>query len=309
MRTHFLHAPHRGVVSPAAAGGGGGGGTLTDDDFYIRTYEPVDSNTLLAEDFSAGDWYSYDADHSNSGLLTHGWFGNIYAPINPAGAVVGGGVGLHGRTYAATSGYHSGGEGGVHMAQHSLLDETAVTEAYFRIYFKPLTDYVGGHEKMFDFLYGGGGSAQMIALGYNYFGSNTFRFIPYLHQDGGLGSIGPSDPSWMQANLTSNLTWTLNHWYYLEMRVVLNTPGSFDGIFEFWMDDCGVDGTSGPGTPTKRGSYTDVLYRDSGGESSYQIRGIWIENWANPGTTGTMYYANVYVSRSFIGFADPNDQP
>lgn len=291
-----------------------GGATLTDDGYYISTYEPVDANTLLADDFSRGAWYTrnYDDAQTTGGLGqvgVHGWGGNIYDPIVPAGAIVGGGVGLHGREFAATSGILSG-IGGTLMADHSLLGETGVSEMYFRIYFKPLPGYVGGHEKMFDMLLGGAGSAQMIGLSYNYFGVGQFRYIPYLYQDGGRGSIGPTDPTWMNANLAANVPFTNGHWHYVEMRMVLNTPGSFDGIFEFWMDDCGVDGTSGPATPTRRGYYNDVKWRGpETGTSSALIRGIWIENWGNPGSSGQHYYANVYCSRAFIGFANPAHQP
>lgn len=300
----------RGTATASALAGGGG--TLVDDGYYISTYEPVNANTLLADDFSRGAWYTknYDTAQSSGGLGqagVHGWGGTIYAdPITPAGAVVGGGVGLHGRQYAASGGYHTGTEGGRNMADHSFLGETGVSEAYFRLYFQPQSDYNGGHEKMFDFTWTGAGGGTLAALSYNYFGSETFAYIPYNFQDDGIGSRPPGSNSWMTANLASGVPFTNTHWHYVEMRVKLNTPGSFDGIFEYWMDDCGVNGTSGPATPTKRGSYTDVKYRSS---SSNLLRGIWIENWANPATTGTMYYANVYVSRAFVGFANPAHQP
>lgn len=284
----------------------GGGATFTDDGTYIRTWEPVDADTLLADDFSTGDWYSYDADHSNDGALTHGWMGTIYAnPITPAGAIVGGGVGLHGRPYAATSGYLSGAAGGRNMAQHWFKTQ-GQTEVYCRYYFKPSADYNGGHEKMWDIIDSDSGGG-MVVLTYNYFGGGTVRAIPYLHQDGGIGSRGPTDPSWMNANLASSCVITPNHWHYLEHRCVLNTPGSFDGIYEMWYDDCGVNGYDGPSSPTKRIAFTDVMYRDAS-ESAIRCNGIWIENWANPGSTGTLYYANVYCSKHFVGFADPSWQ-
>ena len=292
-----------------------GGATLTDDGYYISTYEPVDANTLMADDFSRGAWYTknYDEAMASGGLGqtgVHGWGGTIYAnPITPAGAIVGGGVGLHGRQYAASSGYHDGSVGGKNMADHSFVGETGVTEAYFRLYFKPLADYNGGHEKMFDFTRGGAGSGSLFALGYNYFGGETFAFMSYNYQDTGLGP-SPGHTAWMPANLTAAPTFVNGHWHYIEIRMVLNTAGLWDGICEWWMDDCGVDGTSGPSTPTKRASYTNVKYRGSDtGTASDMIRGIWIENWANAPTIGTMYYANVYVSRAFVGFANPTHQP
>ncbi len=306
------------VASPTltVTEGAGSGGSLTDDGYYISTYEPVDANTLMADDFSRGAWYTknYDEAMSSGGLGqtgVHGWGGTIYAnPITPPGAITGGGVGLHGREYAANGGYHTGlVEGGRNMADHSFVGEVGVTEAYFRLYFKPLADYNGGHEKMFDFTRGGAGSGQLFALGYNYFGGETFAFMSYNYQDTGLGP-SPGHIAWMPANLTAPLTFTPTHWHYVEIRIRLNTSDLWDGICEWWMDDCGVDGTSGPATPTKRASYTNVKFRGSDtGTASDLIRGIWIENWANAPTTGTMYYANVYVSRAFIGFANPAHQP
>ena len=293
---------------------GGGSASLSYTPGYIRTYEPVDANTLVADDFSRGSWYAKNFDDATgSGSLYDlpqmGWGGTIYNnPITPAGAIVGGFVGLHGREFAATSGQYStpSPDSQGNMADHGFLSLQSVDECYFRVYFQPQANYVGGHEKMFDFMWQGVGSAVLAALGNNLFGSDQFNFIPYNFQDGGRGSIGPTDPSWMPANLAPDVTFVKTHWHYLEMRIVLNTPGSFDGIYEFWMDDCGVDGTSGPSTPTKRGSYTDVKFRSS---SSEHLNGIWIETWGNAGSTGEMRYANVIVSKAFTGFADPTHQP
>ena len=305
-----------GTVSVSASGG-----VLSYSAGKYCTYEPVDSNTLLADDFSRGSWYRLNYDDAvAAGELNHidqmGWGGTIWTAINPAKAIVGGGVGLHGRTYAATTGTRSGAPSETEglEADHSLYDyatgnAVGVSEAYFRVYFKPLADYAGGHEKMFDFLLAGVGSAQLIALGYNYFGNEEYAFIPYLYQDTGLGP-SPGSEGWLFHNVSTQPTWTLGHWFYLEMRVKLNTSNLWDGEYEWWMDDCGTDGTSGPGTPTRRGLYTNIKYRGSDtGSATALIRGIWIENFANPGTNGTMYYASVYVSKAFIGFADPAHQP
>lgn len=284
-----------------------GPSTFTDDGTYIRTWEPVDADTLLADDFSTGDWYSIDGDHSNDGALTHGWIGTIYAnPITPAGAIVGGGVGLHGRPYAATSGYRNGSAGGRNMAWHWFKTQ-GQSDVYFRIYFQAQSDYIGGHEKMFELMDDESNTGWIIMGCNNTFGSNRLSGLPFNHQDGGLGGQGPTDPSWMPANVAPAVTIQNGHWYYFEQRMALNTPGQFNGIYENWMDDCGVDGRSGPSVPTKRASYTNVLWRDSS-ETAVRIGGIWIENWANPGSTGTMYYANVYCSRRFVGFADPTWQ-
>jgi hypothetical protein len=261
-------------------------------------------NYLLADDFEDGNWYSKNCDDANNsgGLLqTDGWCGTIYAnPITPANAAVCGNAGLAGTNCAATSGYHSGAIGGRNMASHGFVGgATNLNEAYFRVYFQPQADYVGGHEKMFDFTRDAE-SGQLVALCYNYFGSQTMGCIPYLHQDDGVQGQANA---WMRSNMASTVTLVPTHWYYFEMHVKLNTPGAYDGVFEWWLNDCGVAGTSCTGTPTLRGRYTNVKYRDSGAESSVTLGGIWIENWANEATIGTMYYDNVIASKAQIGFA------
>lgn len=295
------------------------GGTLADTSTVTITTAPPSSmyfnssetggdgsnpNYLMADDFEDGSWYSKNCDDANNsgGLLqTDGWCGTIYAnPITPANAAVCGSAGFGGTDCAATGGYHSGSIGGRNMASHGFVGGiTDLDEAYFRVYFQPQSDYTGGHEKMFDFTRNTE-SGELVALCYNYFGSQTIGCIPYLHQDDGVqGQVN----AWMRSNVASTVTMQRTHWYYFEMHVKLNTPGTYDGVFEWWMNDCGVAGTGCTGTPTLRGRYTNVKYRDSGAESGVQLGGIWIENWANEASTGTMYYDNVVASRASIGFA------
>lgn len=277
---------------------------------YFNSLEPgagsvgTNPNYLMTDDFSRGDWYlvDYDTASATGGFLqVAGWGGNIYEnPITPPGAIVGGGVGLHGRPYAASSGYMDGTPGGRNMAEHGFVGGTSVDEAYFRIYFQCQPGYVGGHEKQFDFTRGFG-TGQLVALSYIQ-GSNVVNYISYLHQDDGV--LSQPGNGWMTANQAPAVSPIVNgHWYFLEMHVRLNTPGTYNGLFEMWMDDCGTTGRTGPATPTLRTRYTDVLYR-SAGESAVHLGGIWIENWANPGSTGIEYYANIIVSRTGpIGFA------
>lgn len=282
--------------------------TAAPRDFYFNSLEPgagivgTNPNYLMTDDFSRGAWYEVDADHSGNpmGTLTCGWYGNIYEnPITPTNAVVGGGVGLHGRQFAASSGFMDGTPGGRNMASHEFVGNAEVDEAYFRIYFKVLPGYIGGHEKQFDFIRGNN-NGGLVALSYIW-GGQSVHYIPYLHQDDGRPS---GQSSWMGSNLAPEINPLIpDHWYFMEMHVILNTPGVYNGVYEWWMDDCGVDGRSGPTTPTRRGYYNDVLYRNSA-ESAVRLGGIWIENWANPGSTGTEYYANIIVSRAGpIGFA------
>lgn len=267
----------------------------------------TDANTLLCDDFESGTWYTKNCDQARNtgGLLqTKGWCGTIYnnppnnaqgsgtGPIDPPGAAVCGNAGFRSQC-AATSGTHGGGIGGKNMADHGF-SQPGQSEAYFRVYFQPQADYNGGHEKMFDFT-NGVGTNQMVALCYNYFGNEKIACIPYLHQDGGLqGIVGGA---WMTSNVGPELTLATTHWYFFEMHMRLNTPGQFDGLFEWWLNDCGTDGLACTGMPTLRSRYTTVLFRNPVEQYSTAISGIWIENWANPPTVGTMYYDNVRAAK------------
>lgn len=58
------------------------------------------------------------------------------------------------------------------------------------------------------------------------------------------------------------------------------------------------------GTPTLRGRYTTVKYPNTGTEATVTMIANWIENWANPGSRGTLIYDNVRAARvGPIGFA------
>lgn len=281
-----------------------GGGTQPPLNRWFNSSEPGGdgSNTdyLMADNFERGWWYKLNYDDAllvgDDFLSQCGWGGNIFDPITPASASDGPGFRS---TWAATSGYLDGTIGGHNMAEHGFVSGTTVTEAYFRLYFQRQSDYIGGHEKMFDFTRGFG-TAQMLGLAYNYFGTGRIRFISYLHQD---DSRPGGAENWLIPNMATELVCTNGHWYFLEMHMVLNTGGLYNGTFEMWMDDFGTDGYSGPSTPTLRCQYNDIMWLNGTTEAGYTIGGIWIENWANEPSTGTTFYDNIIVSRTGpIGF-------
>jgi hypothetical protein len=205
-------------------------------------------------------------------------------------------TGVSGITKTYGAGSPLGVIGGRNMAQHGFIGGAVVNEAYWRLYFQPQANYNGGHEKMFDFL--GQGSGPILEVCYNYFGSETIKCIPFIHQ-----------PGWLGSNISTAPTLVPGHWYFIEMHVKLNTPGVSDGVFEMWMDDCGTNGLGCKGTPTLRMRYNNVLYRNNTTEANIQISGIWIENWANAPTVGEMYYDQLIVSKTgpigFMGSTPP----
>jgi hypothetical protein len=89
-------------------------------------------------------------------------------------------------------------------------------------------------------------------------------------------------------------------WAYVEMHIKMNTPGQSNGIWELWLNDCGTDGRC-TGTPTLRARHTTVEWQ--GPNDNKQIRSIWFENWANPGSVGTELYDQIMVKTTGpIGF-------
>ncbi len=301
---------------------------------YLNSSEPQcsgsDSTVVMCDDFEDGDWAQTNCNGTRNGVQVttnaqtyapnDGWCLNVFASQDFAGTsnftVTGGAVGT---SRAATSGVRSGTSG--MMGNHGFPGN--YTELWIReyIYFK--SDYVGGHEKMFDFLpvNWNPGGGDIIALGYNTFGSNRFCWIPYKHQDGGLAGQGPSASSWIcqnQSNGTGTdtlgnstptgapITWQTGHWYYLEVHIRMNTASNFDGHYNMWMDDCGTDGTACTGPGTLRAKHNGILYMTpadvSGGSyGSATIKGFWQENWSNPSSSGTTYYDQIVVATRRIG--------
>ena len=89
------------------------------------------------------------------------------------------------------------------------------------------------------------------------------------------------------------------NWYYVELHLRLNTPGFNDGVLELWMDNCGAGGLGCTGPGTLRMRYDNVLFRLAGDNSL--IGSFWLENWANPASSGEMYYDQIVVSKARIG--------
>ncbi len=279
-----------------------------------------DPSVLLCDDFEDGDWAQSNCDfpvgvggrnhapndgwcmniyfHNADGSTTNGSLGNGFNPPVVPGYAVCSGAGVGGVGCAATSAPRttpSPSSAGM-MGSHGFVGDREVDELYFRLYFKHLPGYVGGHEKMFDIIMSKD-APPIMALSYNYFGSGRHCAISYLHQDDSI----LNGNSWMCPNVGADLTPQTGKWYYVEYRYKMNTPGSYDGIYEMWMNDCGANGICS-GTPTLRAQYKNVKFR-SASEGHYHMGGIWIENWGNAGSIGTTYYDQIYVATRPIGFS------
>ena len=261
----------------------------------------TDSNVILCDDFEDGDWYTVDGDHAGPNCVnTDGWCGSIYAnPISPSGAAVCGGLGFRSNC-AATHGKINW-VGSRNQADHSLSQ--AVTELYVRFYTKPLAGYKAGSEKVLSFNHGPAGSGGIkwgVLMFNNAADPATSTWYPAFHNYdyAELLYFGPQ----MRGD----------RWYFFEIRIKLNTPGSIknalgqltgqaNGVVQIWADDCGTTGTACTGTPTLRVTRTNYTFPRY--SETEKLLSLWWENWANVGSSGERLLDQIKVSKvGPIGF-------
>jgi hypothetical protein len=254
---------------------------------YFNSSEPgcngSDPNVLMCDDFESGVWYSTDGDHQIP--ENKGWGGTIYAnPITPPGAVrCGPGVTPFGNC-AADGGMHSG-QGGRNMAQHRLKvgscgttggELCGVDEIYVRVYQKWDAGYSFGAEKNITITNSDGDIAfANIALNCATGSASSTAYLGINTIYGSINEPGNCGPQ----NQGNNITIQSGRWYFFEFHV---RAGS-NALIELWVNDCGVDGKSCGSAPILRTRLTGTLPGNSNGS---QIETLWLENWANPASSG-----------------------
>lgn len=285
-------------------------------DMYLNSAEPMcngsDPTVLLCDDFEDHDWVvtnvSFGTNPGPSNPANDGW-GAVPTYLNsqpdgtngrgfnppkvPGYAVNSGAVGT---AWAATSSERYCGppntaepSGYSHamMAEHDFLNHRTVSEIYVRWYVQPQSNYVGAQEK-FMTNRDSNGNCCPVMVQYMWGPSGAVEFC--------LG--GTPDP---RGNLCGNqgnrLTMINTHWYYLEYHVKLNTVGQANGIFEMWVDDCGVDGRGCTGPGTLRTRYTDVQHR----YSNLTLGNLWLESYSTPCNKGAVYYDQIIARTQRIG--------
>lgn len=270
-----------------------------------------DPNHLFSEDFEEsgvanspnGHWYGehYDDAVGNGGLdaRTKGWGGTIFAnPITPAGAAENG-VGVGG-SWAGHHGTTVGpGETDDNGADHNL--SSASGEFHVRWYQKWTTGYIYGAEKILTFNKGAAGSGGI------WWGN--------IHMNCGLGTPATTATSlqWQPAGVTGGECQNVGdvvtgEWMCIEVHFKKSTTrSSGDGRIRVWMDACGSDGLSPPGSQTLGLDYNNInLGRadGDGGADGDTVLSLWWEIYANPGSTGTSLIDNIVVlnGNNQIGF-------
>jgi len=319
------------VIGPAAA---------VAADPYFNSSEPgcdgSDSNVKMCEDFETsgvanspdGKWYGEDCDQANAngGIATRtkGWCGQIFAnPITPAGAAECGGAGVAG-SCAGTSGVKGGSVGGRNMADHSLVGLVEVPELYVRWYYKASVGYLWSGQKVLTInrCCAGVGGIWWGNFGFNTNGaegpSGSPPAIVFNNYHAGAGP----DPVNLFQNQGNNLNIVGGRWYALQTHIKLNDVGFTNGIFEFYGDDCGTDGTACSGSMTLRMQHTGISFDRT--STNGAVGTLWFENWANSGdgvtcppavfpncgSVGTEWYDLIKVSTiGPIGFAGVEAPP
>lgn len=296
-------APHaRGVIqtrslySRGVAGGGGGGGgrgTATPLAPFFNSHEVRDSNTLLTDDFSRQSWYLRDADHWGGACASVDpaeWSGTIFWDKIDACGCPPNGAAVEECNFGwspwCAEHQDKSGQGGSTLADHNLVNgPNSETEVWLRWYQRWHTGYQFGAEKVFVI-----NRSRSDGI---YFGN--------IHINLGAGSLSSSGQVYWQnpgASTSVNSGFAVsgnNHWYCIQVRVLLNSPGSNNGTIAIYIDDCGTDGVSHPASPTLRASNTSYQFqRDT---TADKIGNVWKENWSNPGSSGRSTWAYPYASR------------
>lgn len=275
------------------------------DNAYFNSCEPgcgangqaLNPDYLMCDDFEDGGWMATnaDTDGGKANPANDGWGGTIfYTWPDPQGTDWArcGSEGVGGTDCAATTSTMSWSGGGTYPEASSGINakhwfypnEPVVEDVYMRWYMKQLPGFIMGHEKINNFA--NDQRSWIAGIAGKNFGSGCPAMDSY--QDTGL----------LTQNQGNTLCLENNKWYYLEMRVKLNTVGQADGIYQFWFDDCGADGLGCTGPGTLRASYNNRVWRLNAAD---QIHYIWIENWGNQGSIGEEYYDQVIYSKSRVG--------
>lgn len=283
-------------------------------DPYYNSSEPGcdggHPSVLFCEDFetpgaSGGRWYAEDCDTANQnggvGARTKGWCGSIYAnPITPAGAeTCGSGITPFGQCIG-NGGLHSG-MGGRNMAQHRFKTPTCgsngselcgVKEVFVRWYAYWPTGYSFGAEKHLNVTNSDGDIAFANVQLNCGAGSASSSATPYIQIIHGADVCQPPN--------VSSISIASGRWYFFEMHVVADAT---QGSVQLWINDCGASGSSCGAAPILRTQLTGIAL--PGNNNGNQIETLWLENWANPASTGVGPYWDQMKAATTgpIGFA------
>jgi hypothetical protein len=230
-----------------------------------------------------------------------------------------GGFGAVGTNCTADSGPHNPTilQGQAYgMGEHPLKSPSG--ELYIRLYYQASPNYVYAAEKFINPNVGTGGGITFGTVSWPFSASELLACPLYDcnggHQINPLCRTRCPNNAYLNQNVGAssnvfNMTNYLGHWIFIEVHVKANTSGNRDGIYELWIDDCGLNGRGCTGTPTLRARYNNVQWTLNG----VTLGSLFVENWANPGpgTSSSNYerYDQIIVSKTgpigFMGVTPP----
>ncbi len=280
--------------------------TATAAGLYLNSSEPgcdgSDPTVVWCDDFehdatggtSGNKWYGLNCDQAQAGGLaqTKGWCGTIYANSYIPNSVVCGGQGAAGSSCAATSGLLPGPnpDNTGNMGDH---DAGPASGGYQTLYFRLMIKYSVGHStgplKTLTFNKWGAGNGGISIGGFGN-GGGPWSMCP-VQDCNSLGFMNPQNTGcafgsnyYLCQNQNRNLDFSslTGHWLAMQLRVTMNTGGGQNGVYELYLDDCGVNGLGCTGTPTLRSRFTNVRWTPG----SDTIKSIWVENQSPPPPDG-----------------------
>jgi hypothetical protein len=296
----------------------GAGGSIVDT-LYLMSNETPGANTVLIDDQRRGNYYLVDADHTSWSTVAPGYAGDIFTtdavthrPF-PNGAVVNLAAISKNPVFATSDFAETSGvimSTVQNMASHNLsgADTGGYSEVYVRFYCRfveaefygtnnPPASFLFGASKWLDFnRYGDDAGIWWAALGFN--------IASEASSTGTLGATSNhgTDTIYSQ-NQGNNISLAPGKWYFVEVRIKLNTSGNSDGIYQLWVNDGGTTGDFTSQTPTLRASHTGLDFGYGAGGGTTKIGNLWWENWSNASSVGETMRKNMRCDTSGpIGF-------
>ena len=188
------------------------------------------------------------------------------------------------------------GRSPVNSQSHSTED---IREVYWRMYVKHPADFIGFPDKLSRATVFASPNRAQAMIGHLWL-EESERQVWMLDPASGTDEAGVLQTTrWNDAaNIRylgqqhATLPVRRNVWQCVEARIVLNSPGNADGIFQMWIDDQPVAGTE---TLNWLGSYSD-----------YGINAVMIESYWNAGapTGQSRYIDSLVIAKQRIGCTD-----
>jgi hypothetical protein len=269
-----------------------------------------DANVLMCDDFERGGQLT--ASDNQSDPNNNGWLRASSSIVNSTGYLVCGGSGAAGSNCHIRGINHApDSDAAPHdiLAHTHGLAATGLTAIRVRMYVKFDAGYAFNRNHKFQSgqnsahqggiqMYGLGADLSQMFLNPAWDNATNFcnTAVTQPANDGVSGKNCNGTCCLTLGQNTNRLVMGTGKWYYLEYRIVLNTPGQRNGVWQMWINDCGTNGIC-TGTPTLRANYTNVGFRND----SQTIGGYYLDGWGNPADVGTVRVDQIKIVKDNYG--------